>query len=88
MQAKLKQIEKSARKANSYYDMVTCLFKLILFSEIFENSKTINTFDMLLDIEVINKLESFNNMRRVRYVIGYRRYNRFESFDSIRRKNK
>lgn len=50
MQAKLKQIEKSTSKANSYYDKVTCVPKLILFSEIFENSKTINTFDMLLDI--------------------------------------
>jgi hypothetical protein len=50
MQAKLKQIEKSTRKANSYYDKVTRPFKLILFSEIFENSKTINTFDILLDI--------------------------------------
>jgi len=37
MQAKLKQIEKSARKANSYYDMVTWILKLILFSEIIEN---------------------------------------------------
>ncbi|SUJ08352.1 Uncharacterised protein [Sphingobacterium multivorum] len=46
MQAKLKQIEKSARKANSYYDMVTCLFKLILFSEIFESSKTLNNFNI------------------------------------------
>ncbi len=46
MQAKLKQIEKSARKANSYYDMVTCLFKLILFSEIFESSKTLNNFNV------------------------------------------
>lgn len=46
MQAKLKQIEKSARKANSYYDMVTWILKLILFSEIIENSKTLNTFDI------------------------------------------
>ena len=44
MLAKLKQIEKSARKANSYYDMVTCILKFILFSEIIENSKTLNTF--------------------------------------------
>lgn len=50
MQTKLKQIEKSTRKANSYYDKVTRSFKLILFSEIFENSRTINTFDMLLNI--------------------------------------
>jgi hypothetical protein len=46
MQAKLKQIEKSARKANSYYDMVTCMLQFILFSEIFESSKTLNNFDI------------------------------------------
>ncbi|MDQ1152482.1 hypothetical protein QE382_004466 [Sphingobacterium zeae] len=46
MRTKLKQIEKSTRKANSYYDRVTCILKLILFSEIIENSKTLNTFDI------------------------------------------
>ena len=53
MQAKLKQIEKSTRKANSYYDKVTRIFKLTLFSEIFENSKTINTFDLLVSCKPI-----------------------------------
>jgi len=45
MPAKLIQIKNDTRKAKPYYDMVTCFIKVILFSEIFENSKTIYKFD-------------------------------------------
>jgi len=56
MRTKLKQIEKSTRKANSYYERVTRRAYLILFSEIFENSKTLNNFDLTNSQDAVNKL--------------------------------
>jgi len=56
MRTKLKQIEKSTRKANSYYEKVTRRVQLILFSEIFENSKTLNNFGLTNSQDAVNKL--------------------------------
>lgn len=63
MRTKLKQIKKSTRKANSYYERVTRRKKLILFSEIFENSKTLNNFDVTNYQDAVNKLD-VNRLRQ------------------------